>query len=104
MNIRILSTVQMAQWGRFRSVVDVLGDGEERISLAVHGKPGEDGTMKGELLFQPATLERLVLLADKCIEGDPQAIAHPKTILMLATALVAIVETINQANGGDDGQ
>jgi len=53
----------------------------------------------GRTLFPPLRLDDMRRTAERAISGDVRVIAHPKTILVLATALVAVLETVEQPKG-----
>lgn len=77
----------------------VFADDADRIGLA-EGRidRGEDG----KALFDPQPLAEIRRFAELVITGNATALSHPKGSLVLAAALVAVLETIVQ--GGHDGK
>lgn len=84
-----------------RRVRVVFAGADDRLGLA-EGRTTADGTkldagVVGEPLFPPLTLAEMRHTAERAIAGESAVISHPKTILVLATALVAVLETICNA-------
>lgn len=73
---------------RMRAVYEtdggLIGLAEGRLGQGEAGKP----------LFPPLDLSTLRAVAERAVAGDDAVITNPKSILVLATALVAVLETI----------
>lgn len=64
-----------------------------RIGLA----EGElDRGKAGRPLFPPIALDKARQIAERAVAGDDAVITNPKSILVLATVLVAVLETIEK--------
>lgn len=93
--------------GLVRGVL-LLDDG--RIALAeTRGRTAEDVAAGARALFQPASLERVARFAECVVAGDARAISDPKGMLVLATAVLALVVgaeagALPAQAGGDHGE
>lgn len=56
-------------------------------------------TKPGKPMFAPQPLPRMREIAERVVAGDDLMITNPKTLLVLAAALVAVLETL--CNAGD---
>ena len=79
-------------------VIDCLDDGRRGIvrdadGLLTLAEIGDDG--RATTLFQPTTLERLLVFADHAAAGAPAAVTHPKAHLFLATAALALAAILD---------
>lgn len=70
----------------------VVRDGDGNLTLA----DLDDGG-RAMPLFKPTSIERLLVFADHAASGAPGALTHPKAILFLATAALALAVAFDHA-------
>lgn len=68
----------------YETEAGLIGLAEGRLDTGEAGRP----------LFPPLDLATLRAIAERAIAGDDAVITNPKSILVLATALVAVLETL----------